>query len=93
MYEVFNGRMRDELLNELLFSGLDHARSAVAKRLADYSHERRHSALSYRAPAIFAAELTATSDRLRAPDPLRRSPLAPPARTRRSQPWTPASPG
>ncbi len=27
--ESFNGRMRDELLNESLFFGLDHARSAL----------------------------------------------------------------
>ena len=29
--ESFNGRMRDELLNESLFFGLDHARSAIAE--------------------------------------------------------------
>ncbi|MBP2444229.1 integrase core domain-containing protein [Rhizobium leguminosarum] len=29
--ESFNGRMRDELLNESLFFGLDHARSAILK--------------------------------------------------------------
>ncbi len=29
--ESFNGRMRDELLNESLFFGLDHARSAIAR--------------------------------------------------------------
>jgi hypothetical protein len=29
--ESFNGRMRDELLNESLFLGLDHARSAIAE--------------------------------------------------------------
>jgi putative transposase len=28
--ESFNERMRDELLNESLFFGLDHARSAIA---------------------------------------------------------------
>jgi hypothetical protein len=28
--EAFNGRMRDELLNETLFRDLDHARSALA---------------------------------------------------------------
>ena len=28
--ESFNGRMRDELLNESLFLGLDHARARVA---------------------------------------------------------------
>ncbi len=28
--ESFNGRMRDELLNETLFMSLDHARTAIA---------------------------------------------------------------
>jgi len=27
--ESFNGRMRDELLNETLFFGLDHARAKI----------------------------------------------------------------
>lgn len=38
--ESFNGRMRDELLNESLFSGLDHARSAIAEWAEDYNTER-----------------------------------------------------
>lgn len=29
--ESFNGRMRDVLLNENLFFGLDHARGAIAE--------------------------------------------------------------
>ena len=91
--EAFNGRMRDELLNETLFFGLDHARSAVALWVADYNLERPHSALGYQAPAIYAAQLTAMGDRLRNPDPLRRSPIAPPALARQSQPRTLAPPG
>ena len=91
--EAFNGRMRDELLNETLFFGLDHARSAVARWVADYNHTRPHSALGYQAPATYAAQLTAMGDRLRAPNPLRRSPIAPPALTRQSQPGTLTSPG
>lgn len=35
--ESFNGRMRDELLNESLFFGLDHARSAIAEWANDYN--------------------------------------------------------
>ncbi|EYD77945.1 Mobile element protein [Rubellimicrobium mesophilum DSM 19309] len=76
--EAFSGRMRDELLNETLFFGLDHARSAVARWVADYNLERPHSALGYQAPAIYAAQLTAMGDRLRHSDPLRRSPIAAP---------------
>jgi transposase InsO family protein len=29
--EIFNGRMRDRLLNESLFFSLDHARSAMSE--------------------------------------------------------------
>ncbi len=86
--EAFNGRMRDELLNETLFFGLDHARSAVARWAADYNHTRPHSAPGDQAPASFAAQFPARGDRLRAPDPLRRSPVAPHAPTRQSQPGT-----
>ena len=91
--EAFNGRMRDELLNETLFFGLEHARSAVARWVADYNHTRPHSALGYQTPATFAAQFPAMGDRLRTPDPLRRSPIAPPALTRQSQHGTLPSPG
>ena len=75
--ESFNGRMRDELLNETLFLGLDHARAKIAAWVDDYNHRRPHSALAYQTPAAYAASLPATSDRLRNPDQLRRSPVAP----------------
>ena len=55
--ESFNGRMRDELLNESLFFGLDHAREEIAAWVADYNTERPHSALGYQTPAEFAATL------------------------------------
>ena len=77
--ESFNGRMRDELLNETLFFGLDHARTAIAEWADDYNERRPHSALGYITPAAYAANLTATDDRLRNPDQLRRSSVAPPA--------------
>jgi len=32
--EAFNGRMRDELLNETIIYDLDHARSAIAPPIA-----------------------------------------------------------
>ena len=38
--ESFNGRMRDELLNETLFFGLDHARAGIARWIADYNERR-----------------------------------------------------
>lgn len=58
--ESFNGRMRDELLNESLFLSLAHARQAIAAWVADYNTARPHSSLSYRTPAAYAAEITAT---------------------------------
>jgi putative transposase len=91
--ESFQGRLRDELLNETLFFGLDHARSVLARWVADFNACRPHSALGYRTPAAYAAHLTATGDRRSNPDQLRPSPVAPLALTRHSHPGTLASPG
>ena len=91
--ESFNGRMRDELLNETLFCGLDHARKAIATWVADYNERRPHSALHYQTPAAYAATLTATGARRSNPDQLRRSPVAPSALLRQSQPGTLACAG
>jgi putative transposase len=91
--EAFNGRMRDELLNETIFYDLDHARSALARWIAAYNQQRPHSALGYLTPVAFAGTFTATGDRLRNPDQLRRSPVAQPALLRQSQPETLAQPG
>ncbi len=51
--ESFNGRLRDELLNEALFGSLDHAREALAIWRNDYNTVRPHSALGNVPPAIF----------------------------------------
>jgi len=76
--ESFNGRMRDEFLNETLIFDIDDARAKIEIWVADYNGERPHSSLSYLTPAAYAATFTATDDRLRNPDQLRRSPVAPP---------------
>ncbi|PXA94316.1 IS3 family transposase [Nostoc sp. 3335mG] len=55
--ESFNGRMRDELLNETLFFTIGQARSILARWVDDYNNERPHSSLGYATPAAFAAEL------------------------------------
>ena len=55
--ESFNGRMRDELLNETLFRSIDHARVQIAAWVEDYNHKRPHSSLGYETPAAFATEL------------------------------------
>jgi transposase InsO family protein len=91
--EAFNSKMRDELLNETLFFGLDHARSVLARWVADYNHARPHSSLGYQTPAAYAAKLTAMGDQPRTHDLPCCSPIAPPAQPRHVQPWTPASAG
>jgi hypothetical protein len=71
--------MRDELLNETLFFDLDDARVKIAAWVADFNTARPHSALGYLTPAAYAANFTATDNRLRNPDQLRRSPVDPTA--------------
>jgi putative transposase len=53
--ESFNGRLRDELLNETLFSSLSHARAVLAIWRADYNGSRPHSQLGWQTPAEFAS--------------------------------------
>lgn len=53
--ESFNGRLRDELLNETLFSSLPHARAMLTLWRADYNTSRPHSNLAWRTPAEYAA--------------------------------------
>ena len=53
--ESFNGKFRDECLNEHWFRTLAEARAAVAAWRADYNQGRPHSALEYLTPAEFAA--------------------------------------
>jgi putative transposase len=57
---AFNGRIRDELLNEALFYDINQARSVIARWVGNYNQHRQHSALGYRTPAAYAASLTAT---------------------------------
>ena len=91
--EAFNSKMRDELLNETLFFGLDHARSVVAAWVADYNAAWPHSALGYQTPAAYAAQLAAMGEPLHAPETLRRSPIAPSAQPRQIQSPTLVSAG
>jgi len=53
--ESFNGRLRDELLNETLFSSLSHARAILTIWRADYNGSRPHSQLGWQTPAEFAS--------------------------------------
>jgi putative transposase len=52
--ESFNGRLRDELLNETLFASLAHAREAMSLWREDYNTVRPHSRLGNLPPAVFA---------------------------------------
>jgi putative transposase len=58
--ESFNGKMRDELLNETLFFNLDHARSIIAAWKEDYNTIRPHSSLAYQTPTAYAEQFAAT---------------------------------
>ena len=60
--ESFNGRMRDELLNETMFRNLAHARVVIRGWTHDYNTNRPHSALGYATPEAFAKHLTSATD-------------------------------
>lgn len=94
MAESFQGRMRDECLNEHLFFSMGHARAVIAAWRADYNTARPHSALGYRTPAAFAATFGPQG-----PSPLRRvdgsapMALAHASQTRKSQTTIPVAGG
>ena len=52
--ESFNGRLRDELLNETLFASLPHVRASLASWRDDYNENRPHSRLGWLTPAEYA---------------------------------------
>jgi putative transposase len=53
--ESFNGRFRDECLNDHWFTSLAEARVLIGEWRQDYNQNRPHSALGYRTPSEFAA--------------------------------------
>ena len=55
--ESFNGRLRDECLNETLFSSLRDARYELSRWREDYNQVRPHSALGNLSPAEFVNQL------------------------------------
>jgi putative transposase len=57
--ESFNGRLRDELLNETSFSSLDHARELLAAWQDDYNTLRPHRGIGNQPPCTYA-KLTAS---------------------------------
>jgi len=52
--ESFNGKFRDECLNEHWFHSLRHARMVIRQWRTDYNEYRPHSMLGYRTPAEMA---------------------------------------
>jgi putative transposase len=55
--ESFNGRLRDELLNETLFRSLPHARAVLEAWRRDYNEARPHSKLGWMTPGAYAITL------------------------------------
>ncbi|MER9413267.1 IS3 family transposase [Mesorhizobium sp. M0589] len=60
--ESFNGRLREELLNEMLFTSLAQARAVLASWRADYNFNRPHSRLGWQTPFEFAHTFTPRRD-------------------------------
>ena len=61
--ESFNGRLRDELLNETLFRSLPHARAVLEAWRHDYNTERPHSKLGWMTPRAYARALSGETGR------------------------------
>jgi len=59
--ESFNGRFRDECLNQHWFVNLAHARRVVETWRLDYNQARPHSSLGYLTPNEFALSLRVTT--------------------------------
>jgi putative transposase len=57
--ESFNGKFRDECLNQNWFVDLRHAREVIEAWRVDYNTVRPHSSLGYRTPEEFAASVAA----------------------------------
>jgi len=57
--ESFNGKFRDECLNENWFLTLQEAREKIEAWRRDYNQARPHSALGYQTPEEFAAQAAA----------------------------------
>lgn len=70
--ESFNGKFRDECLNQNWFVSLDDARRIIEAWRVDYNTVRPHSSLGYRTPEEFAAEAAAR------PVPTLSGPASPP---------------
>ena len=59
--ESFNGRFRDECLNENWFTTLPHAKAVIGQWQREYNEERPKRALNGLTPAAYARQLTEKS--------------------------------
>ncbi len=84
--ESFNGRFRDECLNEEWFTTLAHARAVIQAWRVHYNTARPHSALGYQTPAAFLATRAASPE---LPKGSTQLPLSAMINTERSQPGWP----
>jgi len=56
--ESFNGRLRDEFLNETLFTSLMHTRLVLEDWRRDYNTVRPHSRIGWLTPAVYSAQFS-----------------------------------
>ena len=55
--ESFNGRLRDECLNEHWFTSLQHARAVIEEWRRDYNEQRPKKSLGGLTPALYAKQM------------------------------------
>ena len=55
--ESFNGKLRDEFLNETLFASLHEAREELTKWQDDYNNCRPHSSIGNLTPSEFVEKI------------------------------------
>lgn len=94
--EAFNGRLRDECLNETWFSTLAEARRIIEAWRIDYNTVRPHSRLGRVPPAVFAKASAPTMQRggaLRSIGGFAPHPVAPPSQEGSNQKQTQPIPG
>lgn len=65
--ESFNGKFRDECLNENWFAGLAEARRTIEAWRRHYNEVRAHSALGYQTPSAFAEKFQGPGSDLQSP--------------------------
>ena len=55
--ESFNGRLRDECLNESVFRTIHHTKAVIESWRQHYNHDRPHSSLGYLTPMEYRQQL------------------------------------